>query len=217
MEHGQISKNKSINEWICDCFRHLHVDDVKKFLRKFRQQPHDEEQVLHTFRELIFGAFLAKNAVSVRYDLKVNGATPDWCLTSDGASIQGMMEVINFHTDQKTETGIREALRARGFGATWGGEKDDRLYDRLQSKCVVYKNLVERLQVHYVIGLFIHFFAPVSHEEIREAALMPNDGLFHLYPHVSGVLYCAEGSGYHFYYLPNPYNPHKLVLPDGIY
>jgi len=59
MEYGQIAGNKSLNEKIYHYFKYISGEDAKKFVNKFSSQ--DEEQVMHTFRELVLGAYLASN------------------------------------------------------------------------------------------------------------------------------------------------------------
>ena len=59
MKYGQIAGNKSVNETIYRCFGHICEKDVPKFVKKFRSQLNDNTQVMHTFRELILGAYLA--------------------------------------------------------------------------------------------------------------------------------------------------------------
>ena len=65
---------------IHNCFQYLDERDVKKFQREFKVQPHDKGQIMHTFRELILGAYLSKHGFQVRYDYKIDSKTPDWCI-----------------------------------------------------------------------------------------------------------------------------------------
>ena len=55
MKYGQISGSRSINATIYECFQHIEEVDAQRFVSEFRSQPHDKQQVLHTFRELILG------------------------------------------------------------------------------------------------------------------------------------------------------------------
>ena len=56
MKYGQIAGSKRVNYAIYRCFEHLCDKDQQRFVRKFREQPHDSDQIMHTFRELILGA-----------------------------------------------------------------------------------------------------------------------------------------------------------------
>jgi hypothetical protein len=62
---------------IHQCFNYVHEDDVPKFLKKFRSQLKDNAQVMHTFRELILGEYLAVRSFDVRYEYRVDAKAPD--------------------------------------------------------------------------------------------------------------------------------------------
>jgi hypothetical protein len=83
MTYGQLAGNKEINVAIYRCFEHICEEDVQKFVRKFRAQYHDEDQVMDTFRELILGAYLGSNGFRVRYEQSVGTRTPDWCILDE--------------------------------------------------------------------------------------------------------------------------------------
>ena len=87
MKYGQISRDKNINEFIYFCFQFICEEDQKKFIKKFRKQPHDSDQVMHTFRELILGAYLSSIGFNVRNDFSINAKTPDWCILDDKLEI----------------------------------------------------------------------------------------------------------------------------------
>ena len=78
--YGQIAGNKSIDRLIYRCFEYICQEDALKFLRKFREQAGDSDQNMHTFRELVLGAYLGSSGFDVRYDYRVDGKTPDWCI-----------------------------------------------------------------------------------------------------------------------------------------
>ena len=73
MKYGQIAGNPSINAAIYRCFDYLVEQDARLFVRKFREQVGDNEQVMHTFRELLVGGFLASQGVGVRYGQTIDG------------------------------------------------------------------------------------------------------------------------------------------------
>jgi len=89
-KYGQIAGNKSIDDTIYRCFGCICAEDECKFVRKFRQQPHNEAQILHTYRELVLGAYLASNGLKVRYDYKVDTKTPDWAILDEKSRLMGI-------------------------------------------------------------------------------------------------------------------------------
>ena len=103
-----------MNQFICErCFPHIHEDDTVTFARLLRGMPPETEQWLHTLRELIFGTFLARNGLAVRYERKVEGKTPDWSLLSPDGELVGLLDVVNFHNVEKTERYIKNNLAPR--------------------------------------------------------------------------------------------------------
>jgi len=58
MKDGRIAGNDSINAAIYRCFDLISEADAKAYAKKFAEQPHDQDQVKHTLRELIVGTFL---------------------------------------------------------------------------------------------------------------------------------------------------------------
>ena len=64
MKYGQIAGNDHINASIYRCFKHICENDERKFIKKFREQPHDSDQVMHTFKELILGAYLSTSILN---------------------------------------------------------------------------------------------------------------------------------------------------------
>jgi hypothetical protein len=217
MDHGDFSVNSSINRWIIRCFEEIHQDDVPKFVKKFRSEPHHQDQVMHSFRELIFGAFLARNGSNVRYDLEIEGKTPDWSLLSTDSELTGLLDVVNLHNCKAIEDEIRSGLKHRGTAGVWSDpeQETERLFSQLYSKSLVYKNLVNCLGLPYAIGLFQTFFIALDWSQIDEVLNHEETGLFRTQPHVSGLLIGADGAGYNFHYVPNPHAMRPLELPQG--
>jgi len=104
---GRIAENLSIDACITECFQHLHSSDVRRYKKEFQSQPHDQDQVLHTFRELLFGSYLARNGWRVRAYQKIDGKTPDWSVFSDNDDLRGIIDVVNLDADKSTETGSK--------------------------------------------------------------------------------------------------------------
>jgi hypothetical protein len=218
MKYGLIAGNKRINDYIYRCFDYIHEADVRMFVKKFGDQLHDNVQVMHTFRELVLGAYLASNEFKVRYDNLIDSFTPDWCNLDESLNLNGIAELTNFHTDKDTDTEIKEALKTKGVWAGWMPPNDDRLYQIIWGKSRVYKALVEKYRVSYVIAVFSEFTAGVVIDELHSCLFHDETGLFALYPTTSGVLFFEEKSGrYEFTYLQNPHADREIYIKDGTF
>jgi hypothetical protein len=214
MKYGIIAEGSVINAAIYKCFDHIREDDQRTFVRKFREQPHDGPQVMHTFRELVLGAFLAKEGLSVFYDPVIGGLTPDWAIGQRSTS--GVIELVNFHLDRNTDEEIRRAMDTARVWTGWMGSNVERLYPRIWDKAGAYKQLVEDHALPYVVAVFGTFTANVQLEEVKECVSGPEHGLFAMYPSMSGVLFFEESGGcYFFTYIPNPLGTRPCELPSG--
>jgi hypothetical protein len=222
MKFGQIAGSRHINAMIYRCFEYIGEEDQRKFVKKFHKQPPDGHQIMHTFRELVLGAYLSSNGFPVRYDHTVDANTPDWCIVDEKLTVRGIVELTNFHIDKVTEDDIEEQLHAKGLAYAWRDQnKDniDRLYHCIWRKAQVYKALLEKLEVPYVIGVFGELKAAIDFsEELCPCLLDDEFGLFGLYPEVSGVLYFEDKSqGFLFSYVHNPSPLRKVDLPSGVF
>ncbi len=217
MKYGQIAGNMSVNAAIYRCFEYISKEDARAFLRRFREQPHDQDQVMHTFRELLLGGYLASNGLRIRYDQTVCGKTPDWSVLDENGLLYCIVELVNFHVDKATEDEIKQHWRAKATRCGPIGAQSDRLYARIREKASGYKGLVERARVAYVIALFGEFTADVDEEEVRQCLYDEEGGLFSLYPEVSGVVFFLESSGlYSFEYMANPKAVRRMALSCGV-
>ena len=107
MKYGQIAGNKHINATIYHCFEYIRTEDQQKFLKKFQQQNHESDQIMHTFRELVLGAYLSSMGYRVRNEHVINDRTPDWTIMdADAEAITGIIELMSFHIDKLTEIGV---------------------------------------------------------------------------------------------------------------
>ncbi|MGA2705747.1 MAG: hypothetical protein ABSH35_32275 [Isosphaeraceae bacterium] len=216
MKYGRIAGNTSINAAIYHCFDFITEADTGAFARKFAEQPHDQDQVMHTFRELILGAFLASNGLSVRSERPVAGKTPDWCIL-DGEDLRCIIELVNFHTAKATEDEIKAHFAAGKAWAGWEKPHANRLYSSVHNKCVAYKGVAESEGVPYVVGVYGDFLADVDRQEVEVCLCDQETGLFNSYPEVSGVLFFDDNfARYRFNYLPNPQAKRPLALPEGV-
>jgi hypothetical protein len=216
MKYGQIAGNTHINAMIYHCFEYICEEDEQKFVKKFREQPDDSDQIMHTFRELVLGAYLSSSGFRVRYDYVVGTKTPDWCILDGRLSVTGIVELTSIHVDKSTEDEIEEQLQAMGMAAVWRDQHKDnvaRLYHRIWEKAQVYRELAEELKVSYVVGVFCEFQAAIDLEELGDCLFDEEYGLFKMYPELSGVLYFeGSSSGFLFSYLHNP-NSRRSLLP----
>lgn len=222
MKYGQIAGNNSINAMIYRCFEYVCEEDKRKFVKKFQEQPHDSNQKMHTFRELVLGAYLSSKGFRVRHAYVIDNQTPDWSILDvEGQSITGIVELTSFHIDKATENEIEEQMRAKGIAGYWRDQNKDnvkRLYHVICCKAPVYKSLICKLQVPYVIGVFGEFKVAVDFEEVCLCLFDEKTGLFDMYPELSGVLYFEESSGrYSFNYASNPNALQMIELPVGIF
>ena len=199
MEYGQIAGNKSINSMIYLCFDYIVKADRFKFLKKFQQQVNDSNQVMHTFRELVLGAYLSSRGFHVRHDFVINDQTPDWSiLDASGELVTSIVELMSFHLDRVTEKEIDEQFRINGLATYWRDRNKDnvnRLYQSIWHKASKYKSLVNDLGIPYIVGVFPQFEATVDLEELHLCLLDEETGLFHMFPEISGVIFFEEISG----------------------
>jgi len=219
MRYGQLASNKRINRTIYRCFQYLMPEDEHRFLRAFREQAHGSYQAMHTFRELILGAYLISSGFSARYEYLVGDQTPDWCIMDDEGVIISVVELMNFHVDKATEYEIDRQWKDRSIAAVWRDANKnnvDRLYHCIWRKAQVYRHLVEKLAAPYVIGVFADLRAALDLEEVRTCLLNDGSGIFEMYPAVSGLLYFEESCGrYPFRYIHNSLALRSMDLPDG--
>ena len=208
MKYGQVAESKKVNYAIYRCFEHLCEEDQQRFVKKFREQPHNSDQIIHTFRELILGAYLSSRGFRVRHEYSVESKTPDWCILDNTSVVVGIVELVNFHIDAVTESEIAKQIQAKGIAVYWrDGNKDnvERFYYCIRDKIQKYQALTEKLRVPYIIGIFPDFKVEVDLEELRACLYRNDTGLFQMYPHVSGVLYFKQNAGqYLFIYEQNP-------------
>ena len=218
MKYGQIAGNRHINAFIYLCFEYVSEKDEQKFVKKFREQPQDSAEIMHTFRELILGAYLCSRGLRAKYDYIVNGRTPDWSVFDNDSSLCAIVELTNFHLDLATENEVKEQLYSKRIAYVWrDANKDniDRLYQAIWHKAGIYQRLVQKKEIPYVVAVFGEFRAAIDFEEVCFCLVDEESGLFNMYPELSGVLYFEEHSGHYFFnYAGNPSASHILALPN---
>lgn len=219
---GQIAGNQAINAMIYRCFEELDDSDQLKFVKKFRRQLSAPEQVMHTFRELILGAYLHTLGCCARYEQKLQGKTPDWVIEDDRADPQAIVELVNLHIDRKTESEIQKGLQDNSAVFTiWRDENADnlqRFYDRIEEKMTCYGELVKTLSLAYIVAVFVHFELDFDKDDVLDCLAWKPGALFEKYPYTSGVLLFAESSGgYNFQYFENPASLRKWDIVSAAY
>jgi hypothetical protein len=230
----RIAENRSVDACIKECFQHLHDSDVKRFIKDFRSQPHEKDQVHHTFRELLFGSYLARDGWRVRAYQKIDGKTPDWAVFGDQGELTGIIDVVNLHPDKATDDLINTQLRKGEPVQLAGDDAADskRVYDKVKEKCIIYRDIVASRHIPYIIGLFPQFQITIDRSQVIDNLYVPPFGLFLTeelggYPNVSGLAFLSEPRpvverdalwmGYYFEYFPNPHARHPCEFPPGIY
>jgi restriction endonuclease len=221
MKYGQLAGNRAINAFIYRCFESICDEDERKFVKKFRKQPDDSDQIMHTFRELVLGAYLHSCNIRVKHDYVVDNKTPDWCILDDNSAVIGIVELTNFHIDKLTESEIERQKKTKRIAVFWRDKnKDnlDRLYHCIRHKAQVYQDLAKELKIPYVIAVFGEFQVALDLEEVRFCLFDKKIGLFKMYPEVSGVLYFNGSFGqYSFNYASNPSPLQLMDLPSGVF
>ena len=214
MKYGQIANNKEFSDAIYRRFEHLCDDDQRRFVNKFSEQRRDFEQTMHTFGELILGAYLSSRGFEVRYEYRVENKTPDWCVLDKKSAVIGIIDLVNFHRDKDTENEIDQGH------AVWSRENKNnyRLYDCIWEKMQKYRALIEELGVPYIIAICPDWRAGIDFQRLLPCLHHNESGLFQMYQYVSGVLY-FEGNleQYSFRYEHNPYALRKVDLSNGVF
>jgi hypothetical protein len=121
----------SVQACIDRALTYLSQVDQRAFRKKFREQVGDDHQVMHTFRELLAGVFVAKQGFSPRYQPAIEGLTPDWLFQREGEG-EFIADVVNFHIDKKVEAEQDKALAGPGLQlwCDWMPDNSHRLYKR---------------------------------------------------------------------------------------
>jgi hypothetical protein len=195
VKYGLIAGSKSVNAAIYRCFEFISEADARSFVKKFAAQRHDNDQVMCAFRELILGAFLGSCGLTVESERPIEGKTPDWTVLQGGEPAC-LIELVNFH-------------RAQAF-------HPDRLYQVIHKKCAVYAPVVAASGLPYIVGLYGHFLADLSREEVEGCLHDPDTGLFKDYPPVSGLIFFDDNfARYRFVYFSNHLALRPFALPEG--
>ena len=222
MIYGEISANKRINKAIYDCFDYLQEKEQKKFVKKFHDQPHANIQIMHTFRELILGAYLSKSGFIVENDRNLCKKTPDWSICDLAGNVTCAIEMVYHHIDNKTNSEIvrqyKEGKKVFAYFPNVNDPDNYRLYSQIQIKASKYKYIINKLAIPYIVAIFIDFTLDIDISEMKTCLSTGNDPIFEHYKGLSGVLKFEEGNfeAYNFSYISNPNAEYKFSIPSGI-
>lgn len=217
MNAGAIAQNHHIDAAIVRCFEYLPAAMARKFERKFKDQRSDNDLVMHTFRELLVGAYLANQGEKLEYEMGLGAKTPDWTLVDGNGRPIAILELTNFHAPRAEETAMRESQNRSEIYCDWQPDPTRRLYQAIQVKVDSYSQLVRDLGVAYVVAVYGDFLAAVEIDELREVLYEAHDGgIFRYSQAIAGVLFFEERSGtYGFQYLSNPAATAPFFIKDG--
>ena len=182
----------SVQNSIPRALSYLTERNQTRFRKKFSEQSGDDHQAMHTFRELLVGVFMARQGFMPHYEPTIDGLTPDWHVQPDSQG-EFIADVVNFHVENKIETQLDRALDQ---GQTWSGEIPDqlqRLWSSLNNKAGIYKNLVAKKSLPYVVFVFGWMNTIIQSQQVEEC-LRPTDGLFNDYETLSGVYHIRENT-----------------------
>lgn len=222
-KYGQIAENTKINDSIYDCFSFLNDREQHKFVKKFRKQPHTEIQIMHTFCELLLGAYLMANNLLVENERGIYGKNPDWSILDSSSNIIAIVEMVYHHIDNKTNENIvaqlKSGKKAIGYWPNGNDPDNNRLYSHIHQKTIKYKDLVAKIQVPYVVAIFIDFKAVTDVQELKDCMMKGDQPLFQEYPDLSGVLQFEEANhgSYNFWFVENPFALRKITIPSGVF
>jgi hypothetical protein len=180
----------SVQSSIPPALSYLCERDQRAFAKKFSEQSGNNDQAMHTFRELLAGAFMARQGYTPFYEPSIDGLTPDWLFRRAGQE-EFIADVVNFHVARTIESKLE---RAFDEGQTWCGEIPDqsqRLHSSLWEKAGKYKNLAAQKSMPYVVFIFGWLNAIIEPDQV-ETCLVGAEGLFNDYTTLSGVYHMRE-------------------------
>jgi hypothetical protein len=217
MKNVPISKIKKENETINHCFQYLGDIEEEKFVRNFKNQPHNKVDYLHILRELILGAYLSKIGFCMHYEYKFGSQTPDWCILDKNSSPQCIIELFNFNPDATTSAQLAHQVQDQDLAWSYFVKPNtNRLYDKIMEKASKYKTIVNEYKLPYIISVFSDSIASVKQEELNECLFEKETGIFEKCPEVSGLLFFENVlGGYSFSYKENSLSHRAMNIPSG--
>ncbi|OGO31389.1 MAG: hypothetical protein A2136_03035 [Chloroflexi bacterium RBG_16_54_11] len=218
--YGQISEVNYINPIILACFTYLSEGARMQFITKFKKHPHPKPQFLHTFSELILGVYLISKGFFAEYEHKFDSEEPDWSILDDFFNVTAIIENVYLHIADKTGKNIDTQKKAGKIAVGYLVNRYDikhiRLYENVQDKASGYKDLINQLNVPYVVAVSIDSLYPIDDQDMIDCLMSREESLFKLYPYLSGILKFEVFSGtYRFRFFKNIDTLHNIDIPSG--
>ena len=182
----------------------LAPEDQKTFLRKLKTE--DSEQATHTARELIFGAYLTRLGLLLRYEITLKGKRPDWVAYRANQELLFIAEVFSLHQTRELDDEMDKAIRENTVFVEWMPDNSDRIYKKVAEKADKYRDIAVDANTGLVVGMYCDFKACVEADEILKARhKLHGGGLFKHYPDLSALVAFSENGGiYTFSCYHNP-------------
>jgi hypothetical protein len=195
-----------------DLLRLLALDDQNKFRRKLKVE--DSEQATHTARELIFGAYLTRLGLLPRYEVVIQGKTPDWVAYTAKRDVSFIADVFSHHQTRELEAEMDRAIQDVAVFVGWLPDNSNRIYEKVAEKVDKYADIATDSSTSLVVGMFCDFKACVEEDEIIEAMLkLHGGGIYERFPQLAALVAFSENGGiYSFRCYHNP----KLASPTGL-
>lgn len=231
--YGVIAGNPSINHAIYRAFGDLPDAVAEKVAKRLKQQADaKQDQVMHTFRELLIGAHLARSGYEVDYERPVSGKTPDWTTIGEQQDPTGIVEVVNHNLAADIARKI-EAANAEGQLHVYYPEDEKRLFDKVDGKVGQYEKTVRDHDIPLVVAVFAGFDTGVGEDDLAMCVGPDEHSVFQQRPALSGLLLMETGSPvdlaalarggtafppgyrYQFRYIANPIAERPFSVPSG--
>lgn len=195
-----------------DLLPSLPPDVQRTFLRKLKVE--DSEQATHTARELIFGAYLTRLGLLLRYEVAIQGKKPDWVAYSANRDVSFIADVFSLHQTRELDAEMDKAIQNKAVFVEWLPDNSDRIYEKVAEKAGKYAAIAADSSTALVVGMFCDSKACVEEDEILEAMhKLHGGGIYEHYPQLSSLVAFSENGGvYSFSCYHNP----RLTLLTGL-
>ncbi len=199
-----------------ELYRSICSTDVQKFKTKFDKQSLREK--FHTLRELQFGAFHREEGFELRYELEIDGKTPDWSLLDKNGKVSEIVDVITLHQRYDKEKEIYSVIKSTNVWAGWITIPPDHIFRKFADKSGQYSVLVESQNIPFSIAAFAAFDTAIDEADLKHILYSLHDGWFNAYPEVAGIILFRERIFENEYtYFLNPWSKHVSTMCTKYY
>ncbi len=219
MSNNKISSNPIVESYVQFCFGLIEPSDVSRFTARLKGFDPGGDEVMNCFRELVVQAYLSAAGLHVRYEMPIDGKTPDWSWRATDGSLAGIADMYNLGADSKLSELDKRARAEQQdedgyFYARFSPSNTNRLYWALYSKASHsdYVGIATKYRVPYLVVAHIDFRLAIESSEIADS-IQSDMGVFANRENVSGVLLVQDG--YSFQFIPNPNAIRKIELPGA--